>query len=66
MKSEYPEPTKKADKVVYTVSEVAAMLSVHPNTVYKMVKKGAFSSRKIGTDIRISKTSFDNWLDNKE
>ena len=52
---------------VYTVSEVATLLSVSTNTVYKLVKQNAFSSRKVGRDIRILKNSFDSWLeDNAE
>ncbi len=50
-------------KQVYTVSEVAEILSVSSNTVYKLVKQNVFSSRKIGRDIRILKNSFDTWLE---
>ena len=66
MKTENPNPTATAEKKVYTVAEVAIMLNVHPNTVYKLVKKKAFASRKIGTDIRISKTSLENWFNQNQ
>ena len=63
MKTEYCEdPAMQAEKMVYTVNEAAIMLNVHPNTIYKLVKQKAFNSRKIGSEIRISKTSFDRWL----
>lgn len=52
-------------KKVYSVAEVAVMLQVHPNTVYKLVRQKAFISRKIGADIRISKASFDTWLNSQ-
>lgn len=50
------------EKKVYKVSEVAEILSVSTNTVYKLIKQNAFSSRKVGRDIRILKNSFDTWL----
>lgn len=66
MKTEYCIPPHNAEKRVYTVSEVADMLNVCKNTVYKLVRQQAFASRRVGNDIRISKTSFDKWLDQQE
>lgn len=65
MKTEYPFPAVKGEKLTYTVNEVATMLSVHRNTVYKLVRERAFESRKVGTDIRIYKASFDDWFNNQ-
>lgn len=62
LKTENPILAGKPGKMTYTVAEVAAILSVHKNTVYKLVKQKVFASKKIGTDIRISKTSFDEWF----
>ena len=62
MKTEYANITSSFDRV-YTVLEVAAILRMSKNKVYQLVKANEFSSRKIGTNIRISKSSFDCWLD---
>lgn len=62
MKTEYAKNTTSFDRV-YTVTEVAAILRMSKNKVYQLVKANEFVSRKIGTDIRISKASFDCWLD---
>lgn len=65
MKTEYRQNISSTFDRVYTVTEVAAILRMSKNKVYQLVKSGEFSSRKIGTDIRISKASFDCWLDGK-
>lgn len=48
----------------YTVEEVAIMLDITRQTVYKLIELNLFVSRKIGTNYRIEKSSFDKWLDN--
>lgn len=63
MTTEYRTPSPLSEKRVYTVAEAANLLEVSTNTMYKLVKQNLFSVRKVGRDIRISKTSFDNWLD---
>ena len=47
----------------YTVDEIANILSITRGTAYNLVKEGLFKSVRIGTSIRISKQSFDEWLD---
>lgn len=64
MTTEYVKSANQ-EKRVYTVNEVAAVLGVSTNTVYKLVKEKAFVSVKVGRDIRISKASFDAWLTNQ-
>ena len=51
------------NKRVYTVDEIQAILGISKNTAYALVKSGAFHSVKIGGQYRISKKSFDKWLD---
>ena len=48
----------------YTVEEIAAILHIGRSSAYTLVKKGYFKSVRIGTAIRISRKSFDEWLDN--
>lgn len=54
---------KMSNKRVYTVDEIQAILGISKNTAYALVKSGAFHSVKIGGQYRISKKSFDEWLD---
>lgn len=53
------------DKRVYTVEEIQNILCISRTTAYGLVKKGLFHCVKIGGNIRISKKSFDEWLDNQ-
>lgn len=49
------------DKVL-TIGEVAAILRVHPATVYRLVKKGELPACKIGSSWRINPKELDAWL----
>ncbi|MPM64170.1 hypothetical protein SDC9_111056 [bioreactor metagenome] len=49
----------------YTVEEIAEILGIGRASAYELVKQGHFKVVKIGTAIRISKRSFDEWLDNQ-
>lgn len=53
------------EKRTYTVAEIQDILEIGRNAAYDIVKKGYFSSVRIGGIIRISKRSFDAWLDGK-
>jgi len=50
-------------KRVYTVNEIAELLSIGMTTAYVLVKENNFKIVRIGSSIRISKKSFDEWLD---
>jgi len=51
------------DKRTYTVDEIQDILGISRTSAYNLVKKNAFRSVRIGGSIRISKKSFDEWLD---
>ena len=53
-------------KRTYTVEEIAKLLSIGKTTAYTLVKEGHFKIVRIGSAIRISKQSFDEWLDRQE
>ncbi|MGP1434704.1 MAG: helix-turn-helix domain-containing protein [Catonella sp.] len=53
------------EKRCYTVKELQEILGVSRSTVYDLLKKNEFRWLQIGTSYRISKKSFDEWLDNK-
>ena len=54
------------EKRTYDLQEVADMLQISKSRAYALCKKSQFKTVKIGKYVRISKTSFDNWLDSAE
>ena len=50
-------------KRTYTVEEISQILGIGRTSAYKLIHSGAFQIVKIGAAIRISKASFDEWLD---
>lgn len=52
-----------SEKRSYSVAEVAEILGVSKRSVYNLCSSGAFKCVRIGTKLRISKKSFDEWLD---
>ena len=56
-------PTYINEKRTYTVDEIQDILGISRPTAYNLVKKDLFRSIRIGGQIRISKKSFDEWLD---
>lgn len=50
-------------KRVYTVEEMMDMLGIGKNAAYELVKSGMFHCVKVGSHYRISKSSFDEWLE---
>ena len=50
-------------KRTYNVGEIAELLSISRSAAYVLVREGHFKTVRIGTAIRISKASFDKWLD---
>ena len=53
------------EKRTYTVEDLQIILGIARGTVYKLLEKNEFRWFKIGSAYRISKKSFDEWLDNK-
>lgn len=51
------------EKRVYTVDEIRDILGISQTTAYNLVKQQLFRCVKAGSHYRISKRSFDNWLD---
>lgn len=46
-----------------TVDDIAQILGIGRTSAYILVKEGHFKIVRIGNAIRISKRSFDEWLD---
>ncbi len=53
----------EAEKRCYTVKEIQDILGISRSTVYELLKKNEIRWIQIGTKYRISKKSFDKWLD---
>lgn len=51
------------EKRCYMVKELQEILGVSRPTVYDLLKKNELIWLQIGTSYRISKKSFDEWLD---
>ena len=57
--------TKKEtpERRIYTVDDIVQILGIGRTSAYILVKEGHFKIVRIGNAIRISKRSFDEWLD---
>lgn len=51
------------EKRTYTVEEIQNILSIGRYAAYSLVKSNVFHSVRVGGNIRISRRSFDTWLD---
>ena len=51
------------EKRTYTVSEIQDILGIGRVSAYSLVKSNVFRSVRVGDSIRVSKRSFDAWLD---
>ena len=56
-----PNPIPKT----YKVEEIAKILDIGRSSAYNLVREGHFKTVRIGTSIRVSRKSFDEWLDNQ-
>lgn len=51
------------EKRTYSVAEIQEILEIGKSSAYALIRKAPFKIVKVGSTIRISKRSFDNWLD---
>jgi len=58
-----PEPVVQ-DTRCYTIEDLMAMLLLSRPTVYRLLKQNEFRWFKVSGAYRISKTSFEAWLNN--
>ena len=57
---------KVSQNRTYTVEDIAAILGIGRSSAYKLAKSGASKIIRIGNMIRISRKSFEDWLDMEE
>ena len=55
--------TADSDKRAYSVPEVAELLNISRSKAYELCREDHFKVVRIGTTVRISRKSFDEWLD---
>ena len=53
------------EKRCYTVKDLQEILEISRPTVYELLKRHEFRWIQVGKNYRISKKSFDEWLDEK-
>lgn len=51
-------------KQTYSISEIAKILDISNKSAYSLIHEDFFRYVRIGRTIRISKKSFDQWLNN--
>ena len=51
------------DKRTYSVLEITAILQISKSRAYELCRENHFKTVKIGKTVRISRKSFDEWLD---
>ena len=49
----------------YWVEDIAIILGIGRTSAYKLVQQGLFKVVRIGSSIRISRSSFNAWLDSE-
>lgn len=52
-----------SEKRTYSVQEVAEILQISRSMAYNLCRQSLFKIVKVGKYIRVSKPSFDEWLD---
>lgn len=59
-------PKNAVGKRTYSVDEIRDILNISRRKAYELCGSGCFKMVRIGRTIRVSKTSFDEWLDSIE
>lgn len=54
-----------SEKRTYSVQEIADILQISRSMAYNLCKQSLFKTVKVGKYVRVSKPSFDEWLDTK-
>lgn len=58
--------TPGVGKRTYSVEEIRAILGISRRKAYELCHGDFFKVIRIGSAIRVSKASFDNWLDHEQ
>lgn len=55
-----------SEKRTYSVQEIADILQINRSMAYSLCKQSLFKTVKVGKYVRVSKPSFDKWLDTQK
>ena len=66
MTIEQMDATQTVGKRTYSVDEVREILGISRRKAYELCNSDCFKVLRIGRALRVSKASFDNWLDHDE
>ena len=55
-----------SEKRTYSVQAIAEILQISRSMAYNLCKQSLFKTVKVGKYVRVSKPSFDDWLDSKK
>lgn len=55
-----------SEKRTYSVQEIADILQISRSMAYSLCKQSLFKTVKVGKYVRVSKPSFDEWLDTQK
>ena len=55
-----------SEKRTYSDQEIAEILQISRSMAYNLCKQSLFKTVKVGKYVRVSKPSFDDWLDSKK
>lgn len=58
-----PVSSADSEKRTYSIEKIQQILDISRSTAYSLIKRKLFKRVKVGKQIRISKKSFDEWLD---
>lgn len=53
------------EKRTYSVQEIAEILQISRSMAYNLCSQSLFKTVRVGKYVRVSKPSFDEWLDSK-
>ena len=59
------EPNMEKEEIL-TIQEVSTFLKSHPDTIYKLARKGEIPSLRVGKNWRFRKKSLEAWLEQQE
>ena len=54
-----------SEKRTYSVQEIADILQISRSMAYNLCSQSLFKTVRVGKYVRVSKPSFDEWLDSK-
>lgn len=58
--------TNSTEQLLYSVQDVAALLSMSPTNIYRLVNAGTIPIIRIGKSIRIKRDDLEAWVESME